>query len=165
MSVYSLYAITENIVSLWVYLIHCCEKRETIILSGDRILRSDIFRDIRDSIGSTLAALGPKYYFVVPKDSVVVRENMVVEIGGKSPYVSGGIVKISEDDVFQLLDSVQEILREKSGIQKWYIEAVGRMIEKGRRVKALIFPDNYCLNVNRPADLRDGLEVSKEWID
>ena len=148
------YQYTDSIVSLWLSLKAAHTGRKGIIvISGDRVFHPEIYRTLKKVDGFTLITLGPKEYSFIPKDSIKVVENRVVAIGEESSYVFGGALYVSQKKISYLLTLVERLLFTEEGSKKWYLEGIRTAVREGEKVRTVIFPFDFCVNVNYPQNL------------
>ncbi len=152
------YFFSDSIVSLWVGLKESHSSLDdTVILSGDRALDPEIYRTVGNPLSSSIVALGPAHSSLMARDGIILSRDgkRIVDIGTESFYLSGGLVYVSHLYLDYLLGIVEKII-EKGRIKEWYLGAIRRLCQDVR-FSPLIFPLEYCVNVNRPEDLSNPL--------
>jgi len=153
------YENSNNIVSLW--LASLLIESECISINGDDLFKPEVINSLNNSEGDIVMTTSKKDFYD-SDDMLVIHNNYnnVISVGKdldkqKATGESVGIIKFSLLGLKIIRDTLDEMMKDLTNHQKFYLHALQKIMDSGIVVNSCIIDDKAWAEIDFHPDIND----------
>lgn len=150
------YRTTNSLISLWIARGEM--EQDIVLMNGDDVFETEVLEKVLYQNDEIICLPVKKKPYYEKEDMKVIMDGKKIIAIGKDltnevSAISVGIRIFRDRGVELLKRAIEEEIRTDGALEKWYISAVQRLIEKGYMINSIDIDDLFWMDVDYPSDL------------